>query len=305
MPQPSQHPTDTHYEQPPINYTTCDGALQKQPPTLKDMQIINACAFADLTPLKYLPSLALGDDAAALDRKSSWISNSPPGSKVEEYVQTDDGTYRGKTTAVGHVYEDGSKDMKSADGKIGYTRDARGHEKHWGPKDEDNFQATRDADGTIYKSFANGALEYDYPDGSVHHRSADGKTGYAIDKDGHGNHWGPKADDNYTMEKTANGIVEKHRDGRVIEKTNEYTRTTYPDNHSVTDYVDGQHVVKQGDDIKSTGPSPDMNYHETKFEGHSYRDFKDGRKFAEFGGWDIFKDNKITHQEPPAVSNRQ
>ncbi|GEM_PF-663916 len=93
------------------------------------------------------------------------------------------------------VYADGSERTEYKDGR-GFMHQPGGEEKHWGPKDEDNW--TRGRDGAKLDTHPDGSVTTSWKDGTEVRQYKDGR-GYSKNADGEVHAWGPKLEDNYQL----------------------------------------------------------------------------------------------------------
>jgi hypothetical protein len=115
------------------------------------------------------------------------------------------------------VSPNGDRKVENKDGSgCEQTRlpDGGYHEKHWGPKPNQNYEATSRA-GTFEYVDANHNKRVEKPNGDVRQENSDG-TGYervtAADGQVSEKHWGPKAHQNYELKPNGHGAL-SGRDG--------------------------------------------------------------------------------------------
>lgn len=227
--------------------------------------------------------------------------------------------------------KDGNRTFEFKDGKVrvekvdgsGYekTSDGKGgsEEKHWGKNAEDNYNLSTDKDGN---------KTYTYPDGRVRGQNADG-SGYERKPDGNGGssekHWGPKADDKYTLTTDKDGnknyqyddgrtrVESKdgvgyerqvHDDGSFNEKhfgpdaKDNFTRTGDRDGNVVTDWNDGHRKQENVDGtVVESWKAKDGSSTENHSGPKPEQNFKvntdvDGNKTTDWGNGHLRVDNK-------------
>jgi len=118
------------------------------------------------------------------------------------------------------TFRDGSVLVNMTDG-TGYSGMPGGTENHFGPNPEDNYQIT--SDGGIVRTYPgddkrttwdNGVVKTEYPDGSGKIRTSQEGGTYSE------HHWGPRAEQNYDLIKTAAGgwmVIEQPGDAQIDE----------------------------------------------------------------------------------------